>query len=235
MIEECIRYYIEDINNRKLIFSKMKFSWYLFMIYCVIYMVSTLIIFFNKLDTLKSIYFGITTAIFIIMFLDINNKCKKIVKNNYNIESESFLWGGNKFREYKKEKIVVFLKKNNAYKKESIKEIINICNNKSEYCKNKNYYNWGVFFAIFIPLWTQFISAIFRNIGSDITQIMSVFKDLVLIILMCFIALSMLIYAVKEFYHEIVNARSNKIKELIVYLEEIVFEIDIVNSNIIIL
>ncbi|CAI3721643.1 hypothetical protein CNEO4_830030 [Clostridium neonatale] len=141
VVEECIKYYIEDINNGKLIFSKMKFGWYLFMIYCVIYVSSILIILLSKSNTLKPIYFGITTAIFIIMFLEINNKCKKIVKNEYNIESESFLWGGNKFREYKKEKIVEFLKRKNVYRKDSIKEIIDICKNKSEYRKNKNYYN----------------------------------------------------------------------------------------------
>ena len=223
MKEEIYKYYVDNLSSRKLVFKHMKLRWASFIIITVVTFIYSLAYFITN-----HIKAGIIALIpFVIYYQFINYWAKNILESKHNIKSDNYIWAGSSYYGLRKSLLIKYLINKNIYTEKKIKELIDICNKEVEKKKRKGFINWGVLLAIFVPLWTQFLSAVFKVSASNISDTIQLFGSMLAIILFIFLMISATKSILNDILNDFLNKESNGFSRLASALEDILFEIDI--------
>jgi len=225
MKEEIYKYYINDLSSRKLVFRFMKIRWACLIVLSIVTCVYSFAYFITY--NYKAVILILIPYAF--YFNCVNHWAKKITKDKYNIKSDSYIWGGDSYYNLRKDRMITYLKSKNIYNGKKVKELIDICNKEIENQKKTGFINWGIFLAIFVPLWAQFLSVIFNNSVKTISDAQKAFVGISLLIIYVFIILTSIKLIFQDILNDYINKRSNGYKKLTNMLEDIFFEIDIEN------
>lgn len=225
MKEEIYKYYINDLSSRKLVFRFMKIRWACLIVLSIVTCVYSFAYFITY--NYKAVIIILIPYAF--YFNCVNHWAKKIIKDKYNIKSDSYIWGGDSYYNLRKVRMITYLKSKNIYNGKKIKELIDICSKEIENQKKTGFINWGIFLAIFVPLWAQFLSVIFNNSVKTISDAQKAFVGISLLIIYVFIILTSIKLIFQDILNDYINKRSNGYRKLTNMLEDIIFEIDIEN------
>ena len=203
----------------------MKKRWISFIVLSIVVCICSVVCF------VKYNYKGfiIFFMIFLAYLYFINLCAKKILKQQYQIESEPgiHIWANDSYYNLRKEKLVTFLESKNIYTEKKIKELISICNKEVEKRKRTGFINWGIFLSIFVPLWSQFISVIFNSSVKTVNDAIQLFAYIFLLVIYIFFILSIVNKLIlQDILNDYINKVSNNYKELSSMLEDILFEIE---------
>ena len=223
MREEIYNFYVNNLSSKKLVFKYMRFRWYGFNIVAIITFIYSMTFFITK--HIKS---GLIASVpFIIYYTLINYWAKGILKNRYRIEHNEFIWANSLYYKLRKDLLIKYLKNKNVYTEKKLKGLIAIYFKDVEKKKYKGFINWGILLAIFIPLWAQFLAALFKVSANTLNDVLQVFFSILAIITFIFIMVSVMRSMLNDFIDDFINKESNRFKKLASMLEEILFEIDI--------
>lgn len=215
MVDKIVQFYDNELSDKKLVLSHMKF-WKPFLI--LMCMSLSVIVFVFQLSAGSQIvlYF---TLIGILGYL-FNRKAKMVLRTQYNFEQNSFLWGGQEIEDYKVSRLREFLLQfQNPFPTSKLEKIIDYLRKESERNKISSIFLPGAFIALFIPLWAQYLSWIFRQ---DVTfnQATRIFFGISLIIIFSTFFISVF----KVIISDILFGKASKLNHLIEKLENIIFD-----------
>lgn len=223
MKEEIYNFYVNNLSNKKLVFKYMKIRWGGFIIVSIISWIYSFVYFVSN-----QVKAGVIAFIpFAIYYLLINHWLKEILKNKYCIKPDGFMWFNSSYYNLRKNLLSKFLKNKNMHTEKKIKQLIEICHKEAEKKKYKGFVNWGILLTIFVPLWIQFLSAVFKIYAITLNDAIQVFLSVLGIIMFIFVAISAMMSMLNDVLNDFLNKESNRFKRLANMLEEILFEIDI--------
>lgn len=222
MKEQLFKFYNYKINNKKLVFKYMQLWIYAWYVSALITIILTGIFIIKK----EYIKFILSFSPFMVFFIIVNQKAKKIVKDKYGINSSEFIWGGVQYDKMKRNLIVKYLIYNNLYNEKKIRILIDLYNKETEHRRNKNMFNGGLFLSIFIPIWSQIIGIVFKK-SNSYTEMKNIFLIICTLAFMIYMILEIVGIIVNDIKNNIINKRSNQYRSIIEELEKILLEMNI--------
>jgi len=160
MLEDVIIFYKKELSPLKLVFSEIKGVWYLFAMTSIGTMVLFGISEYLKWPEAIKLVFA---ACYIVLFLYTNHSAKKVLNRKYNITSEGFLWSGTEYNKMRLMLLRNYLIERNLLTKEKLELIIELLYKRSDNTKQSDLIGVGLFLALFIPVWSQFVGWLYRN------------------------------------------------------------------------
>lgn len=225
MISEIYNYYFKKLGNKNLLFryTRKKLIYMTMLISFIILVIGLYLSWTNKFRIIHIIGSTLSILISFLIIIDgFNREYKKVLKLKYQIDSSGLLWNSRDFNQYKNKRFKEFLKYkgllDNSQKFQCLIDLINeqISNSKAPYLVNK-----GIWAAILLPTWTQYISWLYKDQIStsiDAFSLLSFIFFILIIFEYFFRFIKSLIY--DEFingYYNNLKVLNNKLKE--VYLE----------------
>lgn len=227
MKEEIYQFYMNNLSSRKLVFRFMRIRWGIFNVISVLTFFYSLSYFITN-----HIKEGIISLIpFVLYFQCINWWAKKILKSKYNIKSNKLMWADKSYYNLRKQILTKYLINRNIFNEKKVRELIAICDKEAEKKKRGSSINWGILLAVFVPIWTQFLSVIFRASTNNINDALKIFVNTLFIVIFIFIMLSAIKSMLQDILNDYINKESNGYKKLSNMLEDILFEMDIENMD----
>lgn len=222
MKQEIYNYYTNALSSQRLVFKYMKPWWTCYMM--VAFITATFSVYFFCSNNTKMVFgimliFGLVTGI-------INEKAKRVLLKNYNIKPSQKMWANEEYMKMRQELLTKYLESKGLYTEKKLKELVEICYKESERSKYKGYVNWGLFLAVVIPIWTQFLASIFKisnNMSDSVNILGSIFIGTVIIFIVGFLTK----FVAQDILDNTFNKKSNAYKKLAYVLEDILFLIDI--------
>ncbi|WP_458119317.1 hypothetical protein [Paenibacillus sp. Z6-24] len=163
---------------------------------------------------------AIAFLMILITTLKLSKKAKVILNDNYGIKVVKGRWKNQEFTAYQQNKIIEELKEKDFYSTEKIKILISILDKKINE-SNKSYFTWSLLTSLVLIVCSQFVAAIYRNIG--ISDWLHYFGITIMLVIVCVAIAS--IFSMSKFYRDIIKetTRTESFygKELIECLEEI--------------
>lgn len=216
MLERIIIFYKRDLSSFNLVFKDIMWAWRLFISVSIVSAVGTILTVINNWP--KIIIFFLIGS-FLITFLIINSKAKKKLISEYGIASEGFLWGGAAYQEKRLELLNKYLS-DNSIDKEKIKLLIELLYKRSEKNQPAGLVGAGLLLATFIPLWTQFLSWLFKGLGT-FEEALYLFVSIIVLLLMIIVNLRMIQMMVIDILyreHETLKNLARMLEELLLTL-----------------
>lgn len=161
MLEDVIRFYEKDLSSFKLVFSEIKGVWYLFVMASIGITVLLGISGYLHWPEVNKLVFA--AACYSLLFLYTNHSAKKVLKRKYNITPEDFLWAGTAYNKMRLMLLKNYLNERNLLTKEKLELIIELLYKRSDNTKQSGLIGVGLFLALFIPVWSQFVGSLYRN------------------------------------------------------------------------
>lgn len=211
MLTLIYQFYKQNLSHQSLVFKYMPWVNRLMFVSVVIVVTSMIIsgIYANAIPMLLSSMFFIPSVwIF-------NYYAKKVVKQRYNIVAQGFLWCGPEYEVMRINLLKQYLKKEKLLTESKIKLLVDLFYKESESKKFSGFLTAGVFLALFVPLWSQFLGWIYQE-AKNFEQVVEVTLVFLFVIVMIIIALEM----TKRTALDIFNTKSQSLKNLARMLEE---------------
>jgi hypothetical protein len=185
-----------------------------------------IISFLNRTFYTKSFFISIIIP-FIVVFLKVNSKAKEIVKKHYGISSKEMMWNSFEvlevIRNHEKKNLLKYLKKKYInLNKNDIKRLSDEMINESENLKVKFPLIPSIFAALFISLWNNFFSWIYRYENVKDFELATKIFLMSSLILLTIIVLFMMIKSVLDtILDDIFNGDYKSMKKLTDLLKEV--------------
>lgn len=223
LFEEIYDFYTNELSIKNLITKYMMKTWIVFNISFVAILIISALLFYFKYNFIAVI----ATCSYIVPILIINNKYKKILKNQHGLIIKSFMWSRDgQYIDYRINKLKEFLISKNLLEANIINNLSIHVQKKAEENKFKGWYFWGIFSILFLPLLSEIYSWFFRSI-TDVNHAIAIFFLLSLAIFI----ISFIINMLREIIIEVAERKRTIILSLNNDLEEIFFEINNTSVN----
>ncbi|QMV40073.1 hypothetical protein [Cohnella cholangitidis] len=223
MISKILYFYRKELGNYKLVFSKIKYWWFSFILFSLVEWVG----FMYLLEYTGNImYLFIVFILYIFQILIINNKAKAIVKKNFNIPQDEFMWGGSSYNKFKEDRFKVYLVNELSINKlDKFKQLHEIINKEIDKTKLNIFFIPGVFITLFLPLWNQYITLIFKS-SATLVEASKYFVTALFVIIM----VTLVVSVGRMLNNDLISFRRSKLKEIETLLEGIILEHNDCNS-----
>jgi hypothetical protein len=216
MIEDLIQFYIKELGSWNLVIKYNKKWFSIFVMATIITLISIL---FISLDY-GVVFCAVAISLFFLVGIVMNSSFKRTLKKKYKLRQKGVFWGGREYHDYKKHKIEEYLENSKIKNQVKIDKMIKLIEKKIENTKITIFFIPTVFVGLFYPVWTQFLSAYFRNISVEIEQLKVLASFTFGIV---FITFMMSIW--KGSIVDILSIKRNRLKDLVEQLESIVIEL----------
>lgn len=199
MIEKLTRFYKENVITYNLVFKEMKTTYFVSLVLLFALTLITVRLIWNvflfyhlNTDILSSLLsFAFTLLLNIVMVFILNTKAKKVVKKKFNIRKKGFLWRTDEFDRIQSNILIKHLKEKKLYKEEKIKQLIDLIYKDIERKKLPSLIAPTIFISLFVPIWVQYITIVFRELkDSQSATMMAGSITLLLVLVMISITLS---------------------------------------------
>lgn len=213
MFEKVFKYYDKKLTAYYLVFRFIKVWWYsgYFLLilsgFCIA--IITILLAAKKYQ-LQDLLLLIPIILMVFVFHCFNAKCKKINREKYGIESDGYIWRDVAFEEMQVELLLKYLGRNNLDTEGQIKYLISLAYKEADKKKYSGFIWPGVSLALFIPIWTQFVSNGFERASNpqDSLNIAGSFVSVSIFVLFC---LAVLKYSIEEFRKAFFNSEYRKL------------------------
>lgn len=228
MLQQIYQFYKKKVNSYSLVFKHVLVSYwafwasfYVFIAFLVLYLLCNILVYLKiSIFSFSGYYLLGLALINIILLFFLNHRCKRVIKDKYDIHQRHFLWKGLVFEEYQSNLLKNYLLKNDLYSENKIKMLIDLFEKEAEKQKVPTFIKPGVLLALIIPLWVQFIGSVFKQVHETNTAI-NVTVSLLIIVMIVILPLGFL----KKLYDEIIelifNSESQQLKNLVALLEDV--------------
>jgi hypothetical protein len=171
--------------------------------------------------------YGIFLILFISLFIFFNFKARKIVRTRYGIDTKKFLWKTEAFINYQDELFEKQLVSFNFLNEEKIGFLIKVLEKEIERRKPRTYIASGVYLALLLPLWSQFLSLVYKHIG---LEKLNLFNGLLLLMLIGTVSsvCAFMLSKYKSMLNEIldmITSDTQILRDIIIDLESCLFKI----------
>jgi|GEM_PF-5432090 len=227
MIYLLLKFYKEELSTYNIVFKHMKF-WFYTLILSPIISGSIVVLFSirNNQFYQKSLLFSILVSLFIVS-IPFNISAKKIAEKLLKVSSDELMWNSYKviyaLRKKRKEELYDYI--NEIHKNinlEDIKKLSELASCTAEESKTKFPLIPSIFAALFISLWNNFITWIYKyeniKLFDDALDIFISISLLLIVLIILLISIKMLL---NEIVEDLINKDSKKMKELSELLKEI--------------
>jgi len=227
MLYQVFEYYKKELSMYNLVFKLFKFWFYCLLIFPFI--CGTTVVFISVIyKKLFTYAFFISIILpFVILFIIVNEKAKKVVKKNFGVSSKEIMWNSYDvlfvIRKHEKALLLNYLKDiDSGIGEIDIKELSEAALIEAESLKTKFPIIPSFFAALFVSLWNNFFAWVYKfenikNFNSAI-QIFSIATLAILMIIGLFIMISMVYNSIKE---DIFDKDQKKMKAFSQLLKEI--------------
>ncbi|EPR12033.1 hypothetical protein [Ruminiclostridium papyrosolvens] len=227
MLYEIFDYYKKDLRIYNLVIKHFKF-WF----YCLIVLplicgsIYIYISYFYKLN-FEIGFFASILLPYLLLFIIVNKKAKKTVKRVYNVEGKGVLWNTNDvlrvIRKHEKELLINYIHNIcDVVNEDDIKELSDRALVEADNLKTKFPIIPSFFAALFISLWNNFLSWIYKyeNVKDfDSALEILIFATLfIFMVIGIYIMFSSLYVSIRE---ELIDSEHRKMKSLSRLLKEI--------------
>ncbi len=223
MYEKLLNFYNKKLGAYYLVFKYTKVVWYLNWVLLIIMSVClTTFIGLFIFKELKHVHLLLITPLLItiLMIVYLNSKCKKILKNKYNVSPAGYWWRDTSFEEKQVEFLYEYLERNNICSEEPLKYLINLTYKDAEEKKYSGFLWPGVCLAFFIPIWSQLVSHEFKA-ASSLQSALNISFYLIGIGIIILLYISLLKKGIDSISNEILNGKYRRIKGLGKLLEDV--------------
>lgn len=224
LMYELFNYYKKELNNYYLIFRFIK-PWLvgLIIITCLLGLTVIAVTLISK----SALYEFISIVLFIPLFWVslhfFSQKANKVIAKRYGIIHKGSTIGGDAFYNYKKVKVKNKLGRLCQDNSEAIQNLKTRLESESENIKVKIPTIPSVLAILFVPLWTQFIGWVFKNVTSY-NEGMQVFGSILAVIIVVTGSLVMIKMFFESVVLETMNRDSYKMRQLARILDDILLE-----------
>lgn len=221
---ELFNYYKKELSDYNLIFKYMNF-WFngLIIVTGLLGLITIAVTLISKNGLLKFMAIIIFFSLFWLILYLFGQKANVVIAKRYNIVHKGFKIGGDEFYKYKKGKVKNKLDITYQTNPELIQRLKERLENESENIKVKIPPIPAIFVILFVPLWTQFMGWVFKNITS-FNEGMQVFVSTLIVIIIITASLVMINKFFESIILESMNRDSYKMKQLARMLEDILIE-----------
>jgi hypothetical protein len=226
-----MKFYKENVITYNLVFKYMKITYFAFLVLLFALSFSTLRLVWNillyfhlKTDIQSSLIpFVYILVITIAMVFLLNTKAKKIVRKKFKLRIKGFSWRNDEFDRIQSNILIEHLKVKNLYKEEKLKQLIDLIYKDIERKKLPSLIAPTIFISLFVPIWVQYLTIVFKEIKDSQSAILMAGSITVLLVLvMTSITLSKLM--LKETFEYVWMSESLLRRNLANKLEEILVE-----------
>lgn len=227
MLFQIYDYYKKELGNENLVFKTIKFWLYSIFILPIIYGIAIVLTSINNSVFFTLVFFVSMILSIVLLFFIVNNKAKKVINRYYGIPYKKGMWNSNDaliiIRKHEKEMMLKYLKEiDNKIDEIDIKELSDSATIEAENLKTKFPIIPSFFAALFISLWNNFLSWIYKsdvieNLNSAIL-IFSITSLVILMIIVLYIMVSTLYVSIKD---EFIDKEQKKMRAFSKLLKEI--------------
>lgn len=152
-------------------------------------------------------------------FLTINSKAKKKVLE-YGIQPAGFLWKTDGYKSYQVDLLQGFLTNHNIQSEAKIKLLIDYLYKEIEDNKLPSFVTPSAFLALFVPLWIQFITYVFKGVSS-MEMAVATTMGLAVIILILIASLNIIKISFIEIKDSVISSKIQMMRDLAKLLEDL--------------
>ncbi|GED60811.1 hypothetical protein ABER61_24235 [Brevibacillus formosus] len=196
MVEELIKYYKDNVSAYALVFRHFKITYTFSAIMLILLILTgylaiiTVPLVFISIWIFSSIVvlFLATLAVTIITVSILDLKAKDVVRRRYSIRPKKGMWRTEEFNRIQDQIFVDYLKEKGLYTSDKLELLIKYIDKDIERSKLPPLVAPGIFIALFVPIWSQYVILLFKKIASNNAE-----ETLLLIV---FLALGILFIAI---------------------------------------
>ncbi len=227
MVDQIVDYYKRELGPYNLVFKNFKFPWPIFklsvwgLVPCITFLIGKLAFKqFNYIDILAAI----PIILFGLLLFILNSKSKHVLKQKYGIVSKGRIWRDYQFENLQVQLLGKYLQKNNMKSEKKVQHILCLINKCADEKKYKSFIWPGVGLAFLVPLWSQFISWLYKQIKT-LQDFLYISVFLFIGILFMLFVVGMIISICKEVVDDVANAEANKLKVIARLLDNILISL----------
>jgi hypothetical protein len=138
----------------------MRWVWYLFVASSILIMPLVGISEYLEWGILSKV---IPICIYVSIFLLTNHSAKNVLKNKHHVYPSGFPWAGSEYEKIRIRLLRDFLRNKNLLSMEKLKLMIELLYKRAEKSKPSGLIGAGLFLALFVPVWSEFIKLIYDN------------------------------------------------------------------------
>ncbi|MGR6129211.1 hypothetical protein [Paenibacillus sp. SER-28] len=174
MMDMFIKYYQKNVTLNALVFRHMKFLNLITRCTLLLFVFSSILLALGIILSLLTLHmvfswitivlWGACLCIMCMAAFVFNKKAKVIIKERYGIQSKKGAWQTEEFFQYQFKCFQSQLVSFNLYHVGKIEFLITLIEKEISRRKPKEYIASGVYITLFVPLWVQFLAAIYKGI-----------------------------------------------------------------------
>ncbi|ALP35939.1 hypothetical protein ASL14_06910 [Paenibacillus sp. IHB B 3084] len=181
MMDAFIKHYREKVAFSALLFRHMKFQYLVTRWGLVLFVFSSILLVGGALLSLLALqmtigivslafWFVCACIMYTLAYVFIK-KAKVIIKTRYSIQPKKGAWQTKEFYQYQFKCFENQLHLFNLYDEKKLEFLINLIEKEIARGKPKEYLASGVYLALFVPLWVQFLTAIYKAVHVEVLSV----------------------------------------------------------------
>lgn len=124
------------------------------------------------------------------MVFILNIRAKKVVRKKFKMRKKGFSWRTDEFDRIQSNILIEHLREKKLYKEEKLKQLIDLIYKDIERRKLPSLIAPTIFISLFVPIWVQYLTIVFREMNSQSAIMMAGNITLLLVVVMVSITLS---------------------------------------------
>lgn len=227
MLYQVFEFYKKELSMYNLVFKFLKFWSYCLIIFPFICGAVVVLISIVQNEFFTFAFFISMILPFVILFIVVNKKAKQVVKNNYGVSSKEIMWNSYDvlfvIRKYEKDLLLNYLKNiDSSIDEVDVKELSEAASIEAERLKTKFPIIPSFFAALFISLWNNFFSWLYKSENiKDFNFAIQVFTIATLVILMLIGLFIMMLTLYDSLREDIFDKEQKRMKALSQLLKEL--------------
>ena len=221
---KLFNFYRNELSNYNLVYKHIKKWYYIFIFSMIIlFLILMFIIIACKSNTIKMFSY---LAVAILCWIIINanrKKVERIIELKYSDINENNISKSNHIYEYKKNKIKAKINELFSDNIDVLHKLKEMLESESDKLKTKIPVKASAFVVAFVPLWTQLIGWIFKNI-QVLDEALKLFYSIFSLIIVVIIFIGMLKMFYEDIIIDIIDRDSYKMKQLARLIDEIILD-----------
>jgi hypothetical protein len=227
LLEKVLQFYKDRVRTYSLIFRFTKGAYFSFWLSFWLFAGTALLLYFslilNNFTFLIFIPLTVIALVVVISFLIFNSNAKKQLAK-YGIQPEGFLWKSDRYTSYQVKLLQDFLEEHSIQSEAKIKLLIDYLYREAEHNKLPSFVTPSAYLALFIPLWIQFITFVFKGVSS-IEMAVGTTMGLAVLILLLITSINLIRIYLIGLSESVFSSESQMMKNLAKLLEDLLLRI----------
>lgn len=232
MIYDMLYYYKKNFSTYNLVFKHIKYWHFLFITSPFVFSSIVIVVSFTHRRFYEKILCASILIPFILLFIVINRKAKKVVNELYGVSSELFMWNSprvlRKIYSFEKEEMLKYLREENeAIEIEELKKMSETAASEAKKFETKFPLIPSFFAALFISLWNNFFGWIYSTENmKSLDLALSILGNMTVLIIMIIGLYIMIRGGFGLILHDILNRENKLMLNLSRLLKDICDDLD---------